>query len=59
MPGGMDGHMLAVWTQEHYPEIKIVLTTGFSKGKTEVKQDKAHPFPLLRKPYSRKPLQDK
>jgi len=21
MPGGMDGHMLAVWTQEHYPDI--------------------------------------
>ena len=56
MPGEMDGHMLAVWTKENYPQIKILLTSGYSKGKTEVSGDKAHPFPLLRKPYSNKNL---
>ncbi|MCH8263392.1 MAG: response regulator [Proteobacteria bacterium] len=56
MPGEMDGHMLAVWTRENYPQIKILLTSGYSKGKTEVREDKKHPFPLLRKPYSSKNL---
>jgi len=52
MPGEMDGHMLGRWTEENYPEIKIVLTSGFSKGKAGVSIDKAHPFPMIRKPYS-------
>ena len=56
MPGEMDGHMLALWTREHYPQIKIVLTSGYTKGKTEVKEDKAHPFPLLKKHYSSEKL---
>ena len=52
MPGEMDGHMLAIWTEEYYPQIKIVLTSGFSKAKKDVSSDKAHPFPIIRKPYS-------
>lgn len=56
MSGEMDGHMLALWTQENYPEIKIVLTSGYSKGKTEAKEDNVQPFPLLIKPYSKKSL---
>ena len=52
MPGEMDGHMLAIWVEEKYPEIKVVLTSGYSKGKTDVSRDKAHQFPLVRKPYA-------
>jgi len=52
MPGEMDGHMLAVWTEENYPKIKIVLTSGYSKGKADVSRKKAKPFPMIRKPYS-------
>ena len=52
MPGEMDGHMLAVWTEEHYPQIKIVLTSGYSKTKRELREDEAHHFPLIRKPYA-------
>ncbi len=52
MPGEMDGHMLGIWTEENYPQIKIVLTSGFSKGKADVSRKKAHPFPMIRKPYT-------
>ncbi|MCH7696345.1 MAG: response regulator, partial [Proteobacteria bacterium] len=52
MPGEMDGHMLGIWTEENHPEIKVVLTSGYSKGKEDVDRDKAHLFPLVRKPYS-------
>ncbi|MEO1925662.1 MAG: response regulator, partial [Gammaproteobacteria bacterium] len=52
MPGEMDGHMLSVWTKENYPKIKVILTSGFSKGKTDANKDQAHPFTLLRKPYT-------
>jgi len=52
MPGEMDGHMLGVWTEENYPHIKVVLTSGYSKGKADVSRDRAHPFPMIRKPYS-------
>ena len=52
MPGKMNGHMLAIWTEKNFPEIKIVLTSGYIKGEADVRRDKAHPFPLVRKPYS-------
>ena len=52
MPGEMDGHMLGLWTEENYPKIKVVVTSGYSKGKEDVSRDKAHPFPMVRKPYS-------
>ena len=52
MPGEMDGHMLGRWVEENYPSIKVVLTSGYSKGKTDVSRDKAHQFPLVRKPYA-------
>ena len=52
MPGEMDGHMLGVWTEENYPQIKVILTSGYSRGRADVSEDKAHPFVLIRKPYS-------
>jgi CheY-like chemotaxis protein len=33
MPGDMDGRMLGDWVKENHPEIKVVLTSGYSKGK--------------------------
>ncbi|MCH8163707.1 MAG: hypothetical protein IIA99_06430 [Proteobacteria bacterium] len=29
-----------------------MLTSGYSKDKTDVSSEKSHPFPLVRKPYS-------
>ena len=52
MPGKMNGHMLAIWTKKHFPNIKVVLTSGFSKVAADVNKDDAHSFPLIRKPYS-------
>ena len=52
MPGKMDGHMLGMWTEENYPQIKVILTSGYSRGRADVSADKAHPFMLIRKPYS-------
>ena len=52
MPGEMNGHMLAIWVEENHPQIKVVLTSGYSKGQADVDRDQAHPFPLVRKPYS-------
>jgi len=52
MPGGMNGYILAEWTKKNFPEIKIILTSGYSKDKADVRRDEAHPFPLIRKPYS-------
>jgi PAS domain S-box-containing protein len=37
MPGDLDGRMLGDWAKEHYPEIKVILTSGYSKGKGEEK----------------------
>ncbi len=50
--GEKDGHMLAKWTEGNYPQVKIVLTSGYSKAKKEVMEDQEHQFPLIRKPYS-------
>ncbi len=52
MPGKMNGEMLGVWVGEHYPQIKVVLTSGFSKDRADAGPDQARPFPLVRKPYS-------
>ncbi len=54
MPGEMDGRMLAVWAKEHYPQIKIILTSGFSESVKEVGMEKVQieSFPIIEKPYS-------
>ncbi len=51
MPGEVDGQTLGLWVEKNYPEIKVVLTSGFTKRKTEVKENVSS-FPLLRKPYT-------
>ena len=52
MPGEMNGHKLALWTAKNFPEIKIILTSGYNKGEADVHRNEAHPFLLMRKPYS-------
>ena len=36
MPGDIDGQMLGLWIKKNHPLIKVVLTSGFTKRKTEV-----------------------
>ncbi len=51
MPGDIDGQMLGLWIEKNHPLIKVVLTSGFTKRKTEVGNNDSS-FPLLRKPYT-------
>lgn len=56
MPGKYDGYRLAEWVCEHYPEIEVVLTTGYYPEKSRSSVKNKLRFPLLRKPYSRDQL---
>lgn len=49
MPGDMDGFRLAEWTQQHYPETKILLLSGYASGHAD--KLKARSFQLIKKPY--------
>ena len=55
MPGEMNGHMLAEWTNKNYPKIKIILTSGFSKPKNNDSESK---WPMIKKPYLREELSE-
>lgn len=46
LPGQTDGLALARTIKDHYPDVPIVLTTGYSKV-----FDADPEFPVLRKPY--------
>ena len=52
MPGVMDGRDLAEWTIVHYPDIKILLTSGFSKSNSDYSPSELRPLAMLRKPYA-------
>lgn len=47
----MDGYQLALHIQEHYPEIKIQLASGFSDNRYDRARDKALHETKLHKPY--------
>ncbi|MEH6405580.1 MAG: response regulator, partial [Sneathiella sp.] len=36
MPGEMDGYQLAVTAHERYPELKVLLTSGFTKKRSKL-----------------------
>ncbi|MFT7266260.1 MAG: PAS domain S-box-containing protein [Halioglobus sp.] len=52
MPGEMDGRRLGLWAEEHYPNIRVVLTSGYSKSKRGVESGRSQSLPLVRKPYT-------
>jgi CheY-like chemotaxis protein len=56
MPGGINGRELVSWAVERRQRLKIVLTTGFSKGQGDARPDYADVFPVLKKPYSKEEL---
>jgi DNA-binding NtrC family response regulator len=47
MPGGMNGIVLAQEIGNHYPDIPVVLTSGYS----DVVQTAQSRFSILRKPF--------
>jgi PAS domain S-box-containing protein len=52
MPGELDGLGLAMWAQERYPALRIMLATGYS----ERLGSGSLPWPLLDKPYRKADL---
>jgi CheY-like chemotaxis protein len=53
MPGGITGRELARTVSEAYPDLKVQLTTGFSKGAAGEIGEEDKRFPVLKKPYSK------
>ncbi len=55
MPGTMDGYRLADLVSERHPEVKTLLTTGFSGDQKDSDGfvDRNRHQPLLRKPYTK------
>jgi CheY-like chemotaxis protein len=51
MPGGISGVELAQKVRQRYPELPILLTTGYSEQAAG-----AHGFPVLHKPYEMETL---
>ncbi|MEL7257810.1 MAG: PAS domain S-box protein [Pseudomonadota bacterium] len=50
MPGQLDGYQLAKEAQSLYPQMKFLLTSGYSKD-IAIRQEDKERFPLLHKPY--------
>jgi PAS domain S-box-containing protein len=55
MPGGLDGIELARLAQEHWPELKIILTSGFPQSRLD-ERPLLGSLQLLSKPYTREDL---
>ena len=56
MPGGMNGVMLAQHVRKHYPNVKILLTTGYSENSLERSDAGGAEFEVISKPYLPKDL---
>ena len=56
LPGPTNGRELAEWAVKNRPELKVLLTTGFSQGGHDDSPQNSSDFPMLRKPYSRERL---
>ena len=56
MPGGINGYELAELTEKKYPELRILLTSGYTQN-AEVRNNQARfATNLLSKPYTRREL---
>ncbi len=55
MPGDMDGHELANWAHQQYPNLKILLTTAM-ENESNKSPERKHNYQLLQKPYSKNEL---
>ena len=54
MPGDMDGRALARWALARWPDLGVLLTTGFNN---ELHDDCIDEFPVLLKPFGRSELE--
>lgn len=56
MPGDMNGTALARWAVSHRPDLKVLLTTGYSEEVRIEREIEAAGFPVIEKPYSKDQL---
>jgi len=56
MPGGINGYELAELSEKKYPDLKILLTSGYTQNAVEKNNQHQITVNLLRKPYTRKEL---
>ena len=57
MPGGMSGIDLALLIRERWPEVRVLLTSGFSETLLQERMSaEAAPLRLLNKPYRQEDL---
>ena len=55
MPGGMTGYDVAEWVRSMKPDLKVLLTTGYSDMPLAV-SEAARKIKVLGKPYTREQL---
>jgi len=58
MEGGMSGYDVASWVQQHLPQCKILLTSGFNTVKRQDKNADVQGLAVLQKPYGIAELQN-
>jgi PAS domain S-box-containing protein len=51
IPGGMTGYDVARHVRTHYPQTRVLLTSGYAEDLTQGDKLAAHDLRLLRKPY--------
>lgn len=51
MPNGMNGVELAAFTREHYPNIKVMLASGYPQPALKLDRQKLGEFAFVTKPY--------
>jgi signal transduction histidine kinase/DNA-binding response OmpR family regulator len=56
MPGDMNGHELAGWANNKYPDLKILITTAMENRPSSNQPARNHEFQLLAKPYNKNEL---
>lgn len=52
MPGGMSGYELAERLRHEKPDLKVILSTGYSDKLVSLSQQAAQPYLVLAKPYT-------
>ena len=51
MPQGMNGVELALHTRQHYPDVKIILASGYPRPALDLEQASLQDFAFVNKPY--------
>jgi len=51
MPNGMNGVELATYTRKHYPEVKVILASGYPLPALKVEHNNLNEFAFVNKPY--------